>query len=244
MPDRAIAWSRTEIAAAGTRRIPSGPGVTFARRRPGADSVPMMGTSRVWGTAAGIAPRLIHSATPRRSASSTADADSSRQRKSGSGPVRTRTSCSPILVRRSVSSGHSSVAGRPFTMSSVGPPCAVVVEPIIVEGRDARAAGGDLAGCGRGCPAGVHPPVESGDDDGRHQVGGVLDLEQDHVRKHRAPVGGCRIGAQDGSRHAILSTGASHPPRPDRPAERSPGLPCPGGRAWTLADRAAPSTGP
>src|SRR5664280_770801 len=70
----------------------------------------MMGTSRVWGTAAGIAPRLIHSATPRRLASSTADAESSRQRKSGSGPVRTRMSCSPIFVRRRVNWGHSSVA--------------------------------------------------------------------------------------------------------------------------------------
>ena len=61
MPASATAISRTETAAAGTRRMPAGPGRTSPRRRPGCDVVPMIGTARVWGTAAGIAPRLIHS---------------------------------------------------------------------------------------------------------------------------------------------------------------------------------------
>ena len=39
-----------------------------------------MGTARVWGTAAGMAPRLIHSATPKWRASSTAAADMACQR--------------------------------------------------------------------------------------------------------------------------------------------------------------------
>ena len=34
------------------------------RRSPGSDAVPRIGTDRVCGTAAGIAPRLIHSTTP------------------------------------------------------------------------------------------------------------------------------------------------------------------------------------
>ena len=43
-------------AAAGTRSSPAGPGWTSPRSRPGSDVVPRIGTSRVCGTAAGIAP--------------------------------------------------------------------------------------------------------------------------------------------------------------------------------------------
>ena len=54
------------MSADGTRSVPAGPAMTSPRRRPGRASVPMIGTARVWGTAAGMAPRLIHSFTPSR----------------------------------------------------------------------------------------------------------------------------------------------------------------------------------
>ena len=58
-------------APTGRAACPPGRPMTSPRSRPGADSVPRIGTGRVCGTAAGIAPRLIHSATPRRPARST-----------------------------------------------------------------------------------------------------------------------------------------------------------------------------
>ena len=60
--------------------IPDGPGSMPPRSRPGREAVPSTGTGRVWGTAAGMAPRLIHSTTPNRSMSSSIAAVSSRQR--------------------------------------------------------------------------------------------------------------------------------------------------------------------
>ena len=53
---------------------------TSPRSRPGAASVPMIGTGRVCGTAAGIAPRLIHWTTPSRPARSMTSAVKARQR--------------------------------------------------------------------------------------------------------------------------------------------------------------------
>ena len=72
--------SRTLIDAAGTRSTPAGPGWMPPFSIPASDSVPRIGTGRVWGTAAGIAPRLIHSDTPRRFASSTMSVESSCHR--------------------------------------------------------------------------------------------------------------------------------------------------------------------
>ena len=60
------------MAADGTRSRPSGPAATLPRSSPGREAVPRIGTARVWGTAAGMAPRLIHSTTPKWRASSTA----------------------------------------------------------------------------------------------------------------------------------------------------------------------------
>ena len=49
------------MAAAGTVMVPMGPASTLARSNPSRDAVPKTVTGRVWGTAAGMAPRLIHS---------------------------------------------------------------------------------------------------------------------------------------------------------------------------------------
>ena len=53
---------------------PGRPGGDVAAQEAGRASVPRIGTGRVCGTAAGIAPRLIHSTTPNRRASSTMSA--------------------------------------------------------------------------------------------------------------------------------------------------------------------------
>ena len=53
--------------------------MTSPRNSPGEASVPMIGTGRVCGTAAGMAPRLIHWTTPKRAASSTMSAVNARQ---------------------------------------------------------------------------------------------------------------------------------------------------------------------
>ena len=66
MPAAATSSSRADTSADGTRSTPAGPADTSPRSRPGDASVPRIGTGRVCGTAAGIAPRLIHSATSRR----------------------------------------------------------------------------------------------------------------------------------------------------------------------------------
>ena len=79
-PASAARISRTLRGPRGTRRSPVGPGWTSPRRRPGREAVPRIGTDRVWGTAAGIAPMLIHSTTPSVRASST-----SRRRGAASG---------------------------------------------------------------------------------------------------------------------------------------------------------------
>ena len=60
MPAAATSISSADTSADGTRNVPSGPAMTSPRNSPGAASVPMIGTGRVCGTAAGMAPRLIH----------------------------------------------------------------------------------------------------------------------------------------------------------------------------------------
>ena len=80
MPAAATSISSAETSADGTRSVPAGPAATSPRRSPGVASVPMIGTWRVCGTAAGIAPRLIHWATPSRPASSITSAVNARQR--------------------------------------------------------------------------------------------------------------------------------------------------------------------
>ena len=92
MPAAPIACSSTEIAADGTRSTPAGPGWTSPRSKPGSDVDPRTYVERVWGTAAGIAPRLIHSPMPSCLATSTTAAANSRHRKSGSAPARTSRS--------------------------------------------------------------------------------------------------------------------------------------------------------
>ncbi len=80
----------------------------------------MIGTGRVCGTAAGIAPRLIHSVTPRARASATVSAASASQRRSGSAPYITSRSRSPTRTCRTASCGHSRWCSRPSTTSSTG----------------------------------------------------------------------------------------------------------------------------
>ncbi len=80
----------------------------------------MIGTGRVWGTAAGMAPRLIHSPDPEAVDQLDDRIANSCQRKSGSAPVRTRTSRPPAGPGGSASSGHVSCDIRPSTISSVG----------------------------------------------------------------------------------------------------------------------------
>ena len=56
MPAAATSISSADTSADGTRSVPAGPAMTSPRSSPGAASVPMIGTGRVCGTAAGIAP--------------------------------------------------------------------------------------------------------------------------------------------------------------------------------------------
>ena len=79
-PAAATSISSADTSADGTRSVPAGPAETVPRSRPGVASVPMIGTARVCGTAAGIAPRLIHSTTPSRRVSSITSVVSARQR--------------------------------------------------------------------------------------------------------------------------------------------------------------------
>ena len=70
IPAAATVISRAESAAAGTRRTPPGPCCSPSRSDASVEAVANTGTGRVCGTAAGIAPRLIHSTTPSLRASS------------------------------------------------------------------------------------------------------------------------------------------------------------------------------
>ena len=71
MPASATAISSIDSAADGHAQQAGRAGRDAAAQQARRDAVPRIGTGRVCGTAAGIAPRLIHSRTPSRCASST-----------------------------------------------------------------------------------------------------------------------------------------------------------------------------
>ena len=93
-----------------------------------------------------------------------------------------------------------------------GTPRAVVVQAVVVESRDGGSVGRDVAGRRCGGRARIHPSIEGRDHHGGDEAVGVLDLEQDHARKHTARVVACRTARKSSPRHAILESGASHPP--------------------------------
>src|SRR4051794_4815937 len=187
MPALETAMSRIEMQAAGTRSVPVGPAWTSPFRSPGLEVVPRIGTGRVWGPAAGIAPRLIHSFRCSRFASATTSGDSWRHRKSGSAPLRMRTSRSAWRRRRRGSSGQLAPAeagsgaaqegdvalgsapppeGQRGPVGGPGPAVAdlerraagpVIKQDVAVEAADERAVLGHPSSGVRGGRAGVDP---------------------------------------------------------------------------------------
>ena len=217
MPAFATAMSKIEIAAEGTRRMPSGPGRTPPLSSPDRDSVPRIGTARVCGTAAGIAPRLIHSLTPK------------PRGELGHVPLE----LAPAVVGLGAGE-HEEVAladpGR--ADDELGPdeaaraavddlegraPGAVVEDRVRVEGRDHPAALGEMAGRDGGGAPGIDPAVERDDDRGRVEIGQLpAELEQAHGRG----VGECGFSL---TRPRATSGPALGRPRPCPPSRSESG---------------------
>ena len=244
MPASARRISRTDSAAAGRGGCPAGPGRTSARRSPGADSVPMIGTARVCGTAAGIAPRLIHSTTPSCSTSSTTAAANSRQRKSGSAPVRTSRSCSSIRRVRERQLGPGQL-GQPAVDDVEGRSAGPVVEQEVgVERGHVGPAVGQELGRRRRRRTAVDPAVEGGQDRRRHEVrrigrGGRGSPLKDR-RGSRPRLSGSGPLTSGSSSGRVSTWPPLDPPEAEslvqRPAPRSGSRRRP--RAWPCRDRA------
>ena len=153
------------MVAAGTRSTPDGPGWTSPRSRPGSEVVPRIGTDRVCGTAAGIAPRLTHSTTPRRPASSTMAPDSACQRSSGSGPAMTSRSRSATRARRIVSSGQVELGQPAVDDLERRAPGAIIEQLVRVERRHDRSLlAEELGERDGGGVAGIDPAIERADE--------------------------------------------------------------------------------
>ena len=184
MPASATRISSMEIAAEGTRSSPSGPRLTPLVSTAGPEAVPMIGTARVWGTAAGIAPRLIHSATSRCWTSSTTASASSRQRKSGSGPPN-REQVAAFDRRVPNSQCWPGQVVQPAAADlQRWPPGAVVEQRVGIELGDDPAAVAELLDCRRRGLAGVHPCIERHDD----RRGDDLDRFDQPVQRHQASI--------------------------------------------------------
>ena len=170
MPACPIACSSTEIAADGTRRTPAGPGCTSPSSSPGWDVDPRTYVERVWGTAAGIAPRLIQSPTP----SCLCDVD---DRCSELAPPEVGLGARQDEDVATVDSRPPDGQARPrqFGEAAVDDlegrtPGSVVEEEVAVELDDDLAAICQLPRRHRGSAPGVDPAVEGGDEGGRYQV--------------------------------------------------------------------------
>ena len=180
MPAWLTASSSTETRADGTRSSPSGPCGTSSGSRPAVEAVPRIGTGRVCGTVAGMAPQ----------------ADPGHDAELPGQPHHVGLQLAPQVIRLGPGQ-HQQVplADARGDQAQLGPvevhelavddlqgrPAgAVVVDPIGVEGGDRPPALGQLVGRERAGAATVDPAVEGGDHDGGVEAGRGVEVIQGH----------------------------------------------------------------
>ena len=185
MPAWPIACSSTEIAADGHAQD-ARPG-RAGRRREGArarDVEPRTYVARVWGTAAGIAPRLIHSATSSCWAISTTAAANSCQRKSGSAPERTSRSrlVDPAAPDRQGRPGQLGDAGRRRSRASDAGSDSRTGGRRRTRRRRRRRPRAAPAAVERGA-AGIDPAIERGDEGRSDEIVRRIEAVERHPRR-------------------------------------------------------------
>ena len=226
MPASDTAISSIDSAAAGTLSRPVGPALTPPRSRPGREAVPRIGTGRVCATAAGMAPRLIHSRTSSTPMSSTVSVGEAPPAVVGLGAgedqdVAAPEAGGPERDLRPVQRRQPAVADL-----ERGPARPVVEQLVRIEAGDDRCVRGEDVEHARGRGARVHPAVEGGEHDGLGEVGSrFLETVERHggslrvmprgrARRAVGPMRPLRSGRSAGSRArpAWFKVGA-HPGR-------------------------------